>query len=133
MTICLCVLSLLAACGIRCYTCTAVNQGSCTDITECSIVFNRCFSMKVEASGRFLFFSICQIYILTQQWEADRYNCPPSCLSGYKLITKGCQSSVTCFSPMECCEGNLCNSAKMPTGSSLVILLVSSTITMLFR
>lgn len=132
MTICLCILSLLAACGIRCYSCTPVNRRWCTDITECSFLFNRCFSMKVEVGGMFIFFP-CQIYILTQQWEAGRYHCPPSCLSGSTVVTKGCQNSATCFNPMECCEGNLCNSAKMPTGSSLLLLLVSSTITMLFR
>ncbi|XP_075889513.1 uncharacterized protein LOC142893118 [Nelusetta ayraudi] len=51
---------------------------------------------------------------------------------GYEMVSKGCQSSATCLSSMGCCEGNLCNSARMPTGSSLVLLLVSSAITLLF-
>ncbi|XP_026177834.1 lymphocyte antigen 6G-like [Mastacembelus armatus] len=50
---------------------------------------------------------------------------------GGNLVTKGCQSSLTCSPGMNCCEGDLCNSA-IPTGSSVFLLLVSSAITSLF-
>ena len=53
----------------------------------------------------------------------------PSCLAG--VITKGCQISNLCVSPMSCCEGDLCNNA-IPTGPSVILLLVSSAIITLF-
>ncbi|XP_026177639.1 lymphocyte antigen 6B-like isoform X2 [Mastacembelus armatus] len=86
------------ACGLRCYTCTAAGSTSCTAISTCPDIFNRCFSMKLE---------------------------------GVNLVAKGCQSSLTCSPGMNCCEGDLCNSA-IPTGSSVFLLLVSSAITSLF-
>uniref|UniRef100_A0A669CNL6 Lymphocyte antigen 6G-like n=1 Tax=Oreochromis niloticus TaxID=8128 RepID=A0A669CNL6_ORENI len=46
-------------------------------------------------------------------------------------ITKGCQFTSLCVSPMSCCEGNLCNSA-IPTGPSIMFLLVSSAIITIF-
>uniref|UniRef100_A0A8C4NZ11 Uncharacterized protein n=1 Tax=Dicentrarchus labrax TaxID=13489 RepID=A0A8C4NZ11_DICLA len=45
----------------------------------------------------------------------------------YSMVTKGCQTSIACVGAMKCCEGDLCNSA-MPTGPSVVLLLVSSAI-----
>ncbi|RVE68009.1 hypothetical protein OJAV_G00087370 [Oryzias javanicus] len=42
------VLTLSAACGLRCYTCTAAEPKSCTDTKACSVVFNRCFLLRVE-------------------------------------------------------------------------------------
>uniref|UniRef100_A0A3P9BR26 UPAR/Ly6 domain-containing protein n=1 Tax=Maylandia zebra TaxID=106582 RepID=A0A3P9BR26_9CICH len=47
------------------------------------------------------------------------------------IVTKSCINSVSCVSPMSCCEGNLCNSA-IPTGPSVVFLLVSSAIITIF-
>ncbi|XP_042278181.1 lymphocyte antigen 6G-like [Thunnus albacares] len=47
------------------------------------------------------------------------------------VITKGCQISNLCVSPMSCCEGDLCNNA-IPTGPSVILLLVSSAIITLF-
>ncbi|XP_078141487.1 lymphocyte antigen 6S-like [Centroberyx gerrardi] len=41
-------LTLSTACGLRCYTCTAAEPRSCTDTKSCSVLFNRCFSLKVE-------------------------------------------------------------------------------------
>lgn len=85
-------------------------------------------------SSRYVYFFMCWKYLLkhNSSGKLDDLTAHISCLSGYSTLTKGCQNSATCFSPMECCEGNLCNSAKMPTGSSLILLLVSSAITMLF-
>uniref|UniRef100_A0A4W6C3H1 UPAR/Ly6 domain-containing protein n=1 Tax=Lates calcarifer TaxID=8187 RepID=A0A4W6C3H1_LATCA len=53
------------------------------------------------------------------------------CFAGYNVISKGCQTSVACVGAMDCCEGDLCNSA-IPTGSSVILLLVSSAIITLF-
>ncbi|XP_044231576.1 lymphocyte antigen 6G-like isoform X2 [Thunnus albacares] len=47
------------------------------------------------------------------------------------LITMGCHNSDACASPMSCCEGDLCNNA-IPTGPSVILLLVSSAIITLF-
>uniref|UniRef100_A0A4W6CA50 UPAR/Ly6 domain-containing protein n=1 Tax=Lates calcarifer TaxID=8187 RepID=A0A4W6CA50_LATCA len=47
------------------------------------------------------------------------------------VTTKGCQSNAFCVKPMDCCEGDLCNSA-IPTGPSVILLLVSSAIITLF-
>ncbi|XP_044051671.1 lymphocyte antigen 6G-like [Siniperca chuatsi] len=92
------LMTLSIASGLRCYTCTAADPKSCTDTTSCLVIFNRCFSLRVN---------------------------------GYDVITKGCQSSIACVSPMQCCEGDLCNSA-IPTGPSVLLLLVSSAIITLF-
>ncbi|XP_006789968.1 lymphocyte antigen 6G-like [Neolamprologus brichardi] len=89
----LCV-TLSAVCGLRCYTCTAADPKSCIDSKSCAVIFNRCFSLRVD---------------------------------GYNLVTKGCQTSAFCGGAMACCEGDLCNST-IPTGSSALLLLVSSAI-----
>ncbi|XP_058492614.1 lymphocyte antigen 6S-like [Solea solea] len=34
--------------GLRCYTCTAADPKSCTDTKSCPVIFNRCFSLKLE-------------------------------------------------------------------------------------
>uniref|UniRef100_A0A3Q3X4W0 UPAR/Ly6 domain-containing protein n=1 Tax=Mola mola TaxID=94237 RepID=A0A3Q3X4W0_MOLML len=47
------------------------------------------------------------------------------------VTTKSCQIKALCVGPMKCCKGDLCNSA-VPTGSSLLLLLVSSAFTSLF-
>uniref|UniRef100_A0A3Q3GTR0 CD59 glycoprotein-like n=1 Tax=Labrus bergylta TaxID=56723 RepID=A0A3Q3GTR0_9LABR len=48
------------------------------------------------------------------------------------VITKGCQNSAAAaVGSMSCCEGDLCNSA-VPTGSSVLLLLVSSALITLF-
>ncbi|XP_061586044.1 lymphocyte antigen 6G-like [Cololabis saira] len=86
--------TLSAACGLRCYSCTAAEPKSCTDTKACSVLFDRCFSLRVD---------------------------------GTNVVTKGCQNSVLCISPINCCEGDLCNSA-LPTGPSVILLLVSSSI-----
>ncbi|GAA6227447.1 lymphocyte antigen 6G-like [Lates japonicus] len=91
-------MTLSAACGLRCYTCTATEPKSCTDTKSCAVIFNRCYSLKVE---------------------------------GYDMITKGCQTSVACVGAVDCCQGDLCNSA-IPTGPSVILLLVSSAIITLF-
>ncbi|XP_056232946.1 lymphocyte antigen 6G-like [Seriola aureovittata] len=47
------------------------------------------------------------------------------------LVTKGCKNRFLCLIPNSCCETDLCNSA-IPTGPSVVLLLVSSAIITLF-
>ncbi|MEQ2293977.1 hypothetical protein AMECASPLE_039124 [Ameca splendens] len=41
-------LTFSAACGLRCYSCTAADPKSCTHTEACSAVFNRCYSVKIE-------------------------------------------------------------------------------------
>ncbi|XP_030594099.1 lymphocyte antigen 6G-like isoform X1 [Archocentrus centrarchus] len=89
----LCV-TLSAACGLMCYSCTAADPKSCTDTTSCAVAFNHCYSLRVD---------------------------------GINAVTKGCLTSLACVSPVSCCEGDLCNSA-IPTGPSVILLLVSSAI-----
>uniref|UniRef100_A0A3Q0R9Z4 UPAR/Ly6 domain-containing protein n=1 Tax=Amphilophus citrinellus TaxID=61819 RepID=A0A3Q0R9Z4_AMPCI len=43
----LCV-TLSAACGLRCYTCTAADPKSCTDTKSCAIIFNRCYNLVTK-------------------------------------------------------------------------------------
>uniref|UniRef100_A0A4W6CBU4 UPAR/Ly6 domain-containing protein n=1 Tax=Lates calcarifer TaxID=8187 RepID=A0A4W6CBU4_LATCA len=66
-------------------------------------------------------------WILTFPHPFDCYF--PSCFTG--AITKGCKESALCVKPMSCREGDLCNSA-IPTGPSVILLLVSSAIITLF-
>ncbi|XP_030272073.1 lymphocyte antigen 6B-like [Sparus aurata] len=47
------------------------------------------------------------------------------------LVTKDCIDSAGCIGLIKCCEGDLCNGA-IPTGSSVLLLLVSSAITSVF-
>ncbi|XP_037633072.1 lymphocyte antigen 6C2-like [Sebastes umbrosus] len=47
------------------------------------------------------------------------------------VITKSCMSSNLCVGPIKCCSTDLCNSA-VPTGSSVLLLLVSSAIITVF-
>ncbi|XP_071339364.1 lymphocyte antigen 6G-like [Trachinotus anak] len=87
---------LSTACGLTCYTCATTAHESCTTVSACPVLTDRCFS--VEVAG---------------------------------LFTKGCQNSALCVGPLNCCEGDLCNSA-IPTGPSVILLLVSSAIITLF-
>uniref|UniRef100_A0A3B3CGN3 UPAR/Ly6 domain-containing protein n=1 Tax=Oryzias melastigma TaxID=30732 RepID=A0A3B3CGN3_ORYME len=41
-------LTFSAACGLRCYTCTAAEPKSCTDTKACSVLFNRCYDMVTK-------------------------------------------------------------------------------------
>ncbi|CAJ1069113.1 lymphocyte antigen 6G-like [Xyrichtys novacula] len=41
-------MTLSTACALRCYTCTATDPKSCTDTKSCPVIFNRCFSLKVD-------------------------------------------------------------------------------------
>ncbi|XP_073323341.1 lymphocyte antigen 6G-like [Pagrus major] len=47
------------------------------------------------------------------------------------LVTKGCVPSAACREGAKCCDKDLCNGA-IPTGSSVLLLLVSSAITSVF-
>ncbi|XP_030593907.1 lymphocyte antigen 6G-like [Archocentrus centrarchus] len=46
-------------------------------------------------------------------------------------VSKGCHYSGSCVKPFTCCEGNLCNSV-IPTGPSVILLMVSSAIITIF-
>ncbi|XP_041793801.1 lymphocyte antigen 6G-like [Chelmon rostratus] len=46
-------------------------------------------------------------------------------------VVKSCFGSDGCGGPIKCCEGDLCNGA-IPTGSSVLLLLVSSAIITIF-
>ncbi|XP_033946618.1 lymphocyte antigen 6G-like [Pseudochaenichthys georgianus] len=41
-------ITLSAACGLRCYTCTATDPKSCIDTKSCPVIFNRCFSLRLD-------------------------------------------------------------------------------------
>ncbi|XP_038550371.1 lymphocyte antigen 6G-like [Micropterus salmoides] len=41
------LVTLSAACGLRCYTCTSTSAGSCTQTSTCPDILNRCFSLNV--------------------------------------------------------------------------------------
>ncbi|XP_062274055.1 uncharacterized protein LOC133979536 isoform X1 [Scomber scombrus] len=52
--------TLSTACGLRCYTCTAADPKSCTDTKSCSVIFNRCFSLRVDVAGYDMVTKGCQ-------------------------------------------------------------------------
>uniref|UniRef100_A0A3P8WNU7 UPAR/Ly6 domain-containing protein n=1 Tax=Cynoglossus semilaevis TaxID=244447 RepID=A0A3P8WNU7_CYNSE len=41
-------ITMTTVCGLRCYTCTATDPRSCIDAKSCAVIFNRCFSIRVE-------------------------------------------------------------------------------------
>nr|XP_046243835.1 lymphocyte antigen 6G-like [Scatophagus argus] len=41
-------MTLSTACGLRCYTCTAADPESCTDSNSCPVIFNRCFTLRID-------------------------------------------------------------------------------------
>ncbi|XP_074495482.1 lymphocyte antigen 6B-like [Sebastes fasciatus] len=55
--------------------------------------------------------------------------CATTAVNG--VITKTCMNSNLCHDPIKCCSTDLCNSA-VPTGSSVLLLLVSSAIITVF-
>ncbi|XP_037830462.1 prostate stem cell antigen-like [Kryptolebias marmoratus] len=42
------LMTLSAACSLRCYSCTATEAKSCTDTKSCAVIFNKCYTLKVE-------------------------------------------------------------------------------------
>uniref|UniRef100_A0A3Q1G6T4 UPAR/Ly6 domain-containing protein n=1 Tax=Acanthochromis polyacanthus TaxID=80966 RepID=A0A3Q1G6T4_9TELE len=52
-------------------------------------------------------------------------------LTAAGVTTKTCMPTDLCISPMKCCQGNLCNGA-IPTGPSVLLLLLSSAIITFF-
>ncbi|XP_068616935.1 uncharacterized protein [Brachionichthys hirsutus] len=92
-------MTLCTASGLRCYTCTATDPKSCTDTKSCAVIFDRCFSWRVEG------------------------------FPGYEVVTKGCQTSLACAGTMTCCEGDLCNSALPSAPSLILLLVSSAIIT----
>ena len=138
------VLCLCIACALRCFTCTATDPKSCTDTKSCPVIFNRCFSLRVD--GKFFLALYWELISLqtasaicwcSESWVAIIHTsvCSvqcflkvfPMCFLGYDVVTKGCQTSIACIGAMACCEGDLCNSA-VPAASSAILLLVSSAI-----
>ncbi|XP_067431790.1 lymphocyte antigen 6S-like [Thunnus thynnus] len=95
-------LTLSTACGLKCYTCADTDPKSCTKVITCS-----------QLKPLHLHGSEC-------------FGNPPN-----NLTTKSCHNSDACVSPISCCEGDLCNNA-IPTGPSVILLLVSSAIITLF-
>ncbi|XP_047448336.1 lymphocyte antigen 6G-like [Mugil cephalus] len=66
----------------------------------------------------------------------DVVTCPDGfdkCLSGevLGLVAKSCGRSEMCIGTANCCDTDLCNSA-IPTGPSVIMLLVSSAIITIF-
>uniref|UniRef100_A0A3Q4HQ83 UPAR/Ly6 domain-containing protein n=1 Tax=Neolamprologus brichardi TaxID=32507 RepID=A0A3Q4HQ83_NEOBR len=45
------VLFVSIVCGLRCYTCTAADPKSCIDSKSCAVIFNRCFSLRVDGES----------------------------------------------------------------------------------
>ncbi|XP_056138735.1 CD59 glycoprotein-like [Lampris incognitus] len=37
--------------GLRCYTCTVTEARSCTDTKSCAVIFDRCFSHRIDGYG----------------------------------------------------------------------------------
>lgn len=124
-----CILSIQTAWGLKCYTCTPAS--SCTTM-ECPALFDRCYSLKVEAAGMYSFNVQKWMLLRNSSWKLSCFSVLLYVLSGQEIATKGCQMNILCLSPFKCCEGNLCNSAKLPTGSSLLLLLASSALAMIF-
>ncbi|XP_030271862.1 lymphocyte antigen 6C2-like [Sparus aurata] len=65
-----------------------------------------------------------------------KLNCPTgfdrcTSLESQGLVTRTCATAATCREPLKCCDKDLCNGA-IPTGSSILLLLVSSAITSVF-
>ncbi|XP_040898897.1 lymphocyte antigen 6G-like [Toxotes jaculatrix] len=56
-------------------------------------------------------------------------SCVSAIVNGY--ATKYCMQSEHCEKPLACCEQDLCNSA-IPAGPSVILLLTSSAIIILF-
>ncbi|XP_042345009.1 secreted Ly-6/uPAR domain-containing protein 2-like [Plectropomus leopardus] len=101
-------MTLSAVCGLRCHHCTSGE--SCTEQLTCPPIFERCTSFVLHG-----------------------------------VVTKGCMLSNLCIDPIKCCATDLCNSdepaidipkptgsSNIPTGSSVLLLLVSSSIVTLF-
>ncbi|XP_049907877.1 lymphocyte antigen 6G-like [Epinephelus moara] len=65
----------------------------------------------------------------TTTCPANMDRCTSFVLDG--VVYKGCTNKASCVSPIKCCDTDLCNSA-VPTGSSVLLLLVSSGIITLF-
>ncbi|XP_032435586.1 lymphocyte antigen 6G-like [Xiphophorus hellerii] len=53
-------LAFSVALGLRCYTCLSTEPKSCTGTTDCSEIFDRCFSLKVEVLNTALITKGCQ-------------------------------------------------------------------------
>uniref|UniRef100_A0A3Q3MIA2 UPAR/Ly6 domain-containing protein n=1 Tax=Mastacembelus armatus TaxID=205130 RepID=A0A3Q3MIA2_9TELE len=95
----------------RCYTCVAAGSTSCTTISTCPDIFNRCFSMKLD--GKFVL--TCSPDMNCCEGDLCNSDIP----TGSSAISTGSSAIPT-------------GSSAIPTGSSVFLLLVSSAITSLF-
>ncbi|CAB1435987.1 unnamed protein product [Pleuronectes platessa] len=66
----------------------------------------------------------------TESCPVGMDRCASGDIAGF-LFGKGCVKGDMCDGRIECCEGDLCNSATL-TGPSVILLLVSSAIITLF-
>ncbi|XP_018552741.2 uncharacterized protein LOC108897514 isoform X1 [Lates calcarifer] len=116
----------------------------CSSLTESSTsLFFSTFTMRLY--GALILFmtlsTVCGLRCYTcdptnTKSCTDISDCPPlmdHCFSANMngIIRKGCMNSALCVNPMSCCDEDLCNSAS-PTGTSVILLLVSSAIITLF-
>ncbi|KAK5870964.1 hypothetical protein PBY51_003868 [Eleginops maclovinus] len=141
-------ITLSAVCGLRCYTCTATDPKSCIDTKSCPVIFNRCFSLRIDGYSMMQFYgALILLMTLSAAYGLKCYSCfgshacltttcPPGldrCSSAELLGNKmkSCLASAACVSPIECCAEDLCNSA-LPIGCSPVLLLLSSAIITVF-
>ncbi|KAI3372703.1 hypothetical protein L3Q82_023166 [Scortum barcoo] len=94
--------------GLRCYSCVNSITPSCPNSITCSDREDRCATVKVNIA-------VAEVFTLCL---ADLYN-------------KGCLNNALCGQGADCCRGDLCNGA-IPTGSSVLVLLVSPAIITVF-
>ncbi|KAL7391481.1 hypothetical protein ABVT39_009937 [Epinephelus coioides] len=105
-------MTLSAACGLRCYTCTATDPYSCTAFTTCPATSDRCFSLRED--GYFRVTRGCQ-------------------------TSSACEGAMVCCM-WDLCNGamlfpprpSLVSVSVIPTGPSVFFLLVSSAIITIF-
>ncbi|XP_059194214.1 lymphocyte antigen 6D-like [Centropristis striata] len=76
-------------------------------------------------------------YSCTGKGCTNSVDCPPlfdrcSSIEVNGVVTKSCMSSIACGdTPLSCCQTDLCNSA-ISTGSSVLLMMVSSALITLF-
>ncbi|XP_056888150.1 three-finger toxin MALT0070C-like [Takifugu flavidus] len=75
-------------------------------------------------------------YVCSTRNDCQKVDCPAGsdrCASTMVngVPIKNCFASSGCRDPIKCCEGDLCNGA-IPTGSSILLLLLSSAIMTVF-
>lgn len=122
------ILYFCIAYGLKCYSCIlTTDPNACTKVETCPPIMDRCATL--DLNGKVFFIWDDRLYFCTECLVAFVVQVFFLYLAGY--ITKSCQISDACISPIKCCKGDLCNSA-ISTGSSVLLLLVSSAVTSVF-